>query len=291
MGQVLLIQMRTVLLKHNGEFVTVNDHKIHIYRAGNKNGPKLLFMSGSGTVAPVYDFKILYQKLLSDFEIIVIEKFGYGYSDLYVAPAEVDSLISYHREVLEKAGEKGPFILLPHSLSGIDAIRWKQTYPDEIKAIIGLDMAVPAQYLSWGQEYLDMRTRQIVKLQNLHKKGLLFWYPLNKRGLNKDEIKQQKLLWKRNGMNDCYIAEAGSVVDNAKLVDKSGEIDCPILMFVSDGKQVSANWIQYQNEFAKRNNARLIQLNCGHYVHYYESDRISDEIKKFVEENQRDAEK
>ena len=50
-----------------------------------------------------------------------------------------------------------------------------------------------------------------------------------------------------------------------------------------DGKQVSANWIQYQNEFAKRNNAKIIQLNCGHYVHYYESDRISEEIKSFIE--------
>lgn len=64
-------------LQHNGEYVIVNDHKIHIYRAGNKNGPKLLFMSGSGTVAPVYDFKILYQKLLSEYAVIVIEKFGY----------------------------------------------------------------------------------------------------------------------------------------------------------------------------------------------------------------------
>lgn len=68
-------------LKHNGEFVTVNQHKIHLYRQGNINNPKLVFMSGSGTVAPVYDFKILYDKLISKYRIIVIEKFGYGYSD------------------------------------------------------------------------------------------------------------------------------------------------------------------------------------------------------------------
>ena len=37
---------------------------------------------GSGTISPVYDFKILYEKLVSDFRIIVIEKFGYGCSDL-----------------------------------------------------------------------------------------------------------------------------------------------------------------------------------------------------------------
>jgi len=86
-------------------------------------------------------------------------------------------------------------------------------------------------------------------------------------------------------MNDCYIGEAKTVLDNAKLVDKSGEIDCPILMFVSDGKQVSANWIQYQKEFAESNNAKIIQLNCGHYVHYYESDCISEEIMRIINKN------
>ena len=28
-------------LHHTGEYVIVKNHKIHIYRAGNKNGPKL----------------------------------------------------------------------------------------------------------------------------------------------------------------------------------------------------------------------------------------------------------
>lgn len=27
-------------LHHNGEYVLVNDHKMHVYRAGNINGPK-----------------------------------------------------------------------------------------------------------------------------------------------------------------------------------------------------------------------------------------------------------
>ncbi|MBO7676390.1 MAG: alpha/beta hydrolase [Erysipelotrichaceae bacterium] len=270
-------------LQHNGEFVTVDDHKMHVYRAGNENGPKLLFMSGSATVAPVYDFKILYQKLINDFRVIVIEKFGYGYSDLYDTDGDIDSLISKQRQALEKLGEEGPFILLPHSLSGLEAIRWIQKYPEEIQAIIGLDMAVPAQYLSWGQEGLDKRVAQMKSLQKLHKKGLLFWYPLNKKGLSKEDIIQQRLLWKRNMMNDCYINGAKMVLENAKLVEIGEKIDCPILMFVSDGKQVSDNWIQYQNEFAKQNNARIIQLNCGHYIHYYESDRICKEIKDFIE--------
>ena len=60
------------------------------------------------------------------------------------------------------------------------------------------------------------------------------------------------------------------------------DLTCPILMFVSDGKQVSAGWIEHEREFAEQTNARIIFLNCGHYIHYYESERIRREIRAFV---------
>ena len=56
-------------LKCKGEFVNVDGHNIHIYRLGDINNPKIVRMSGSGTVAPVYDFKILYEKHFSFSEV------------------------------------------------------------------------------------------------------------------------------------------------------------------------------------------------------------------------------
>ena len=104
------------IIKHNGELVTINKHNIHVFRQGDENKPKIVFMSGSGTVAPVYDFKILYEKLLDDFRVIVIEKFGYGYSDIFETPCDIDTLVSIQKKALEIIGEKGPYILAPHSM-------------------------------------------------------------------------------------------------------------------------------------------------------------------------------
>ena len=268
-------------LRNDLEFVLIDEHKMHVFRKGDENNPKLVFMSGSGTVAPMYDFKILYEKLISDFRVIVIEKFGYGYSDLYDGLCDIDSVVSFQRQALEKIGEKGPFILLPHSMSGLEAIRWKQKYPDEVRAIIGLDMATPKTYMEWGVEELDKRINLMKRIRKINDLGLLFWYPLNKRGLNKDEIKEQKLLWKRNAMNNCYLKEAEAVLDNANSVVSFGRIEVPTLMFVSDGKQVSPNWINNECEFAEQVNAEIVYLNCGHYIHYYESEKISRMIKEF----------
>ena len=81
--------------------VIVNDHKMSVFESGDKNKPKLVFMSASGTVSPIYDFRILYEKLIPDFRVIVIEKFGYGYSDLYEGPCDIDSMVSFQRQALE----------------------------------------------------------------------------------------------------------------------------------------------------------------------------------------------
>ena len=194
-----------------------------------------------------------------------------------------DSLVDFQRQALEKAGEKGPYILLPHSMSGLEAIRWKQKYPDEVSAIIGLDMAVPDTYLEWSRQQLEQRIRFMKKMRTLNDHGLLFWYPLSRRGLSRDEFRHLKLLRKRNAMNPCYENEAKAVPENAKLVKTAGDIACPILLFVSDGRQVPPGWIDHERDFAERMHAKILYLNCGHYVHYYESERISREIRAFLE--------
>ena len=267
----------------NGVFADVLDHKVHVFRTGNVNKPKLVFLSGSGTTVPAYDFKILYSKLADRYRIIVIEKFGYGYSDLFEGPCDIDSVVNYQREALRQIGESGPYILLPHSMSGLEAVRWIQLYPEEVTALIGIDMATPRTYFAWADGELDKRITSIRKMQKLKKTGLLDLIPRNKRGLNKEDIKQQTLLWRRNGMNNCILNEAYAVMDNSKTVDGGGKISCPVLLLVSNGKQVSKGWIEDEKRFAEQTNAEMVCYDCGHYMHYFESENMSKKISGFVD--------
>lgn len=264
-----------------GEMVEIDNHKIHVYRTGDVNKPKLVFMSGSSTVAPVYDFKILYEKLKSDFRIIVVEKFGYGYSDIYDTPSDIDSLVNTQRTALNMLGEKGPYILLPHSMAGIEAIRWIQMYPDEVSALIGLDMTSPVSYAEWTDSDVNSRVRTMRFLKKLKLYGLST-IPHNAT-LTENDKRQIKLLRKRNAFNDCYFREAEHIKQNASFVGEHGTVKCPALLFCSDGKQTFRNWIQNQQTFAKEINAKLICYDCGHYLHYYKSDEMSGEIKNFID--------
>ena len=148
-------------LKCNGDLVNVDGHNIHLYRLGNINNPKIVLMSGSGTVAPVYDFKVLYEKLSKSFRVIVMERFGYGYSDIFDSPADIDTIVSTQKKALEIIGENGPYILMPHSMSGIEALRWIQIYPNDVIAIIGNDMCTPLTYSVWTDEKVFKKINSI----------------------------------------------------------------------------------------------------------------------------------
>ena len=266
-----------------GDTTIVCNHKIHIYKSGDVGNPVLVFLAGSGTVAPVYDFKVLYEKLSDNFRIVVIEKFGYGYSDIYEADCHIDSLVSIERQALENTGEKGPFILVPHSMGGLEAIRWKQKYPDEVKAIIGIDMSTPLTYNSWTAEDVEKRIRLMKTAAKLGLSGILC--QINNRTLTHQEIKQHKLLRKRNAFNICYINEADKVLGNSRIVSSDEYIKCPALLFSSNGKQTSEHWIENQSDFASMLGAELVCFDCGHYIHHYKSDEMSEMIIRFVKNN------
>ena len=267
-------------LKCNGEFVTINEHKIHIYRAGNPDAPAIVFMAGHCTVSPVYDFKVLYEKLLQDLRVIVIEKFGYGYSDIFDSPCDIDTLVSVQRQALVALGEAGPFILAAHSMSGIEAIRWKQLYPDEVAAIIGIDMATPLSFSVWAEDDIQKTIRLMQVLRKLKLASVLS--SVSKLSLTEEEMKQHKLLKKRNTFNICCINEAREVLNNARVVGEAGNIHCPTLLFSSNGQDQERDWVQNQQKFSSIMGARLISYDCGHYIHHFKSDEMCKEIMEFI---------
>jgi len=272
----------TEKIEANGALVEVNGHKIHVYAEGEKGEkPTLVFMSGSATVAPVYDFKSLYSLLSGEYRIAIVEKAGYGYSDICDVDRDIDTMLDETRQALSLSGEGGPYVLLPHSMSGLEAIYWVQTYPEEIQAIIGLDMAVPKtyEYLDYSSVSFKVYAGQALAWMGLHR---IIDYQLDNTSLTDHEIEQQRLLMYKNAVNDDYVLEGESSYSNAMKVKSCGNIDIPILMFVSDGKELGDYWIPCEEEFAAENDAQLIQLSCGHYVHNDENKLIAEKTLFFL---------
>lgn len=167
-------------------------------------------------------------------------------------------------------------------MSGLEAIYWAQKYPHEVAAIIGLDMAVPESYEHFDVSGVKRRMslgRASIFL-GMHR--LPGFYALSDAGLNEHEEQQQRLLMHRNAVNIDYVLEGKAVYDNAVKVKSGGILDLPILMFASNGAEIGEHWLSCQEDFAAENHAQLVQLDCGHYIHYFEHESIAAKSLEYL---------
>ena len=120
-----------------GQRVAIDEGTLNVYRNGG-TGPTLVLLSGFGTPAPAIDFAPLIRKL-NAFNLIVVEGFGYGYSDLSVRNRTIENITSELHEVLVKLRVSEPVILVGHSVGGIYARYYANAYPNDVAAVVGID--------------------------------------------------------------------------------------------------------------------------------------------------------
>lgn len=270
-----------------GNMIEVNGHKMSIYSTG-EGDKTLVFMSGGGTCSPILDFKSLYSLLSDDYKIVVVEKFGYGFSDVIDEERPIDSILEDTREGLREAGIEGPFILCPHSMSGIEALYWAQKYPDEVEAIVGLDMAVPEAYENYKIDMFTIRLGQVAARLGITRllPGVSESDAIKYGTLTEEEKEIYRAVFYNRTLTSTMIKEVQEIKDNAKIVDEGGAPSCPMLLFISNGQGTgwdTETWRKVQiNYISNIENAKYIELDCSHYVHDYKYKEINEEIRNFV---------
>ena len=286
--QYSLNKEKKLLTSSIGQRVEVDGKQMNVYVAGN--GPKtLVFLSGSGTSSPILDFKSLYSKLVKDYRVVVVEKFGYGFSDDCSKDRDLDTILSQTRKALQKADVKGPYVLLPHSMSGLEAMHWSASYPKEVEGIIGLDMSLPEAYDTWHPNMLAYKSLQLLAKIGLSR--LLYAVDKNIAALSDDSLSQKeqsiyKTLFYRRPLSNAVIKEADQVKKNSLLVKQEQFPKIPSLLFVSNGQGTGftqEKWRGISRRFAKgRGHIVLKFLNSPHYIYHDSSDDIVKEIRKFL---------
>lgn len=273
-----------------GRIVEVDGHNMSVYTEG-EGETTLVFMSGAGTCSPILDFKSLYSLLSDNYKIAVVEKFGYGFSDVVDKSRDIDSVLEDTRAALNASGLTAPYVLCPHSMSGLEALYWTQKYPDEVSAIIGLDMSVP-------QSYDNMSINiPLIKLAGWASNvGITRVIPgiadseAIKHGTLSDKEKEiYKAVFYNRTLTKTMINETKSVKENAQKVDSGGIPQIPMLMYISDGSGTGFDketWRDFQKEYISRVNVgKYVELDCPHYVHDYEYETISEGIREFLPGN------
>lgn len=275
------------LLSPLGDMVAVDGAEMCVYSEGV--GEKtIVFLSGSGTCSPILDFKSLYSILSDEYKIAVVEKFGYGFSDVTDKSRDIDTILENTREALNKSGIEAPYVLCPHSMSGIEALYWAQKYPDEVSAIIGLDMSVPKAYENLKVNTFVMRILQFAANIGITRIGNFSESAAIKGGTLTDNEKNiYRAIFFTRTMTDDMINEAAAIKTSAAKVGSADILDVPMLMFCSDGSGGTGfskeDWHKIQADFAEQNGVEIVYLDCGHYVHDYEYIKIAEKVSDYLQ--------
>lgn len=303
------LEKEAKLILHKGQYVEVDGHDMNLLIEG-EGDKTLVFLAGAGTPSPILDFKPLTDILKNDVKVVIIEKFGYGYSDEMDGDRTVDVIMEQDREALLAAGVEGPYILCPHSASGFEAMYWANHYPDEVEAIIGLDMGIPEEYDYMGVDWENLQAEDPVETAKdmefydfwVYKVGLMRYmnaeeiFPaLKSKYLTEDEKMEYRAIMysKYQNGSDATINHEQWFTDRMIREMKAlydGPIpDVPTLMFVTNDKTLEPmvkdmdNWLLiHQNYMDNISDGKLVELNASHYFYTEIPEEVSTEIKEFI---------
>ena len=270
-----------------GQQVLVNGHQMNVYVEGD--GPEtIVILSGAGIASPILDFKNVSDSLSKKYKVVIVERAGYGYSEDSNQSRDVMEVLSETRQALSQANISGPFIILSHSMASLESLAWQEKYPDEVKALVGLDWALPASY-----EDLKDNQALLTVAYWTSKIGLLRYFPeyfyIKNPSLTETERQQYKLLAYKQLMSQAMLHESRLVKENAKKVPSSINPKIPALLLVSNGEGTTfsqSEWQRYAERFASdQSNIQVDYMDAPHDLYHYQSDAIVSRIKEFLENN------
>ena len=268
-----------------GKKVVVNGHQMNVYIKG-EGSETVVFLSGAGIASPILDFKNLTDSLSKKYKVVVVERAGYGFSEDSDQSRDVMTVLSETRQALSQAEVSGPYVIVSHSMASLESLAWQEKYPNEVKALVGLDWALPASY----EDLKDNQALLTVAYWS-SKIGLLRYFPesfyIKNPTLTETERQQYKLLAYKQLMSQAMLHESRLAKENAKKVPSSINPKIPALLLVSNGEGTTfsqSEWQRYAERFASdQSNVRVVYMDAPHDLYHYQSDAIVSHIKEFLE--------
>ncbi|MBC2582438.1 alpha/beta fold hydrolase [Clostridium sp. DJ247] len=279
-------------LNYPGQLIDVNNHKMHIFGKGN-GSPTIVLTVGSGTPCAYTDFYFIQQEISKSTRTVTYDRPGYGWSKSTSIPRTVDEQVNDLHEILDKAGEKPPYILVGHSLSSLEVIRYAQLFPKEVSGIVLIDGGNPEYYADYYApgavllNYFLEGLRDCGVVRALGSIGILT--PMvneDKRYklLPKELSKIDKMMFYKNLGNKTNRSEIRNMNENAKKIIDNGKLgDIPLVILTSKG---DSYWEKTQRELKNWSNNSMQEdiIGANHYIHWDKPNIVIEKIQGLVKE-------
>lgn len=224
-------------------------------------------------------------------KVVVVESFGYGWSDLTKKERTVENIVKEIRTALKAANIPGPYILMPHSISGIYSMYYANKYPNEVRAVIGIDLTLPKVSNSNAKisdshaipKFISyLAPIGIVRLASYLIPDL--FSPSAEEGVYSEEnLKVTRAISAWNTYNENIVNETNKIARNIdKTVNMTFPSDMPVLLFNKEELEVNEDGKTHLN-FYQTQIIKKVTLKGDHYLHWTRYKEMSEYVNDFTE--------
>jgi len=141
---------------HRGHLIQAGSIRMNIDCSG-QGSPTVILESGSG--GPSVDWLMVQPEVAKFSRVCSYDRAGYGWSDPGPVPRSSLQIAHELKELLQAAGEKGPYVLVGHSMGGYDIRVYTGQYPNDVAGMVLVDsshedqdLRAPESIRKWGQD-------------------------------------------------------------------------------------------------------------------------------------------
>jgi pimeloyl-ACP methyl ester carboxylesterase len=284
---LLLERQERASITPYGERIQITGGTVNVFRNGHP-GPPIVLLSGLGTAAPVLDFAPLIREL-DDYNVTVVEGFGYGYSDMSASERSNKNISSELHEVLGKLNITPPYTLAGHSIAGFYMLDYANRYPSEVAAVIGIDPTVPKAMSGPAEVQTGvLGAARLLSVAGVVRASLVVAPGLGEPdgdAYTPEQRERMRLMTSWNFGNQAVADETARMGNNAAdLRGVSYPDGLPVLAFVADdGSPETAGKVEAMENLLKNvKRHEIVPLAGGHYLHWTQSKPMAEAIRSFL---------
>ncbi|MHA7262449.1 alpha/beta fold hydrolase [Arthrobacter sp. TMN-37] len=273
-----------------GDPVDVVGGSVNVYRAGTEGAQPLVLLSGLGTTAPALDFAPLIREL-SSYDVIVVEGFGYGYSDMSAPERTVENISTELHQALSSLGIGRPYVLVGHSIAGFYTLDYANRYPDEVSAVVGIDPSVPATDADTASSNSGegINIAQILSTIGLVRAALWVAPSLadpSGEDFTPAELERMRQMTTWNFGNAAVADETARIGSNAAALNGvTYPENLPVLdLLASDSIATDPKWREtHENQLRNVSRHEIVELEGPHSLHWTQSKAMATKITEFLQ--------
>jgi pimeloyl-ACP methyl ester carboxylesterase len=284
-----------------GQLVDVGGHMMHINCMG-QDSPTVILEAGLGNYSLFWAY--VQPEVAKFARVCSYDRAGYGWSESSPLPRTANAEVEELHTLLANANVQGPYVLVGHSLGGMNMRVFANNYPEEVVGMVLVDSfheERPIRNPELAKANHDA-TRQFRMFALLSSTGMMALAPqsIPNPGLPDDAYAQLQAITATTGYFDTFLSEMNSIEESSAevraqeitsirniplIVLSAGRQDTIASLSAAENQHLWEDMQLQQSELAalSSDSRQIIAEQSGHNIQLDQPDLVIDAIREILD--------